>query len=237
MSTTKPLILVVDDEPQYVYLIKLNLEARGYRVSVGDNGEAAVALAAEQQPDLVILDLMMPMLNGFEACRQIRQFSTVPIIMLTAKAEEADKIKGLDAGADDYVTKPFSIDELLARVRANLRRNELSQQPQTGPFFESGDLRVDLMARRVFVNDREVPLTPTEYRLLTELIKHAGQVVVPDHLLAVGWGDSYEGEEQVLRQAIYRLRQKLEPDPKQPRYLETRPGLGYVFVPPDKPDG
>ena len=230
----EPTILVVDDEPKYVYIVKLNLEARGFRVIVGRDGEEAVELAANEQPDLIILDIMMPGLNGFEACRQIRDFSPVPIIMLTAKAEESAKIKGLDVGADDYITKPFSIDELLARVKANLRRVALSKQPPPEPDFQAGELRIDRSQQRVSIGEREVSLTATEYRLLNELVSEAGRVLVPDYLLATVWGPGYEGDESVLRQAMYRLRQKLEPNPREPRYLLSKRGLGYMFVGSDK---
>jgi DNA-binding response OmpR family regulator len=227
-------ILVVDDEPKYVYIIKLNLEARGFRIIVGRDGEEAVNLAASDQPDLIILDIMMPGLNGFEACRQIRQFSPVPIIMLTAKAEESAKIKGLDVGADDYITKPFSIDELLARVRANLRRVELSKQPALESNFQAGELQIDRSQQRVSIGDREVNLTATEYRLLNELVNESGRVLVPEYLLTTVWGPGYEGDESVLRQAMYRLRQKLEPNPKEPQYLLSKRGLGYMFAGPKK---
>jgi DNA-binding response OmpR family regulator len=227
-------ILVVDDEPKYVFIIKLNLEARGFRVIVGRDGEEAVKLAATEQLDLIILDIMMPGLNGFEACRQIRQFSPVPIIMLTAKAEESAKIEGLDVGADDYITKPFSIDELLARVRANLRRVELNEQSTPEADFQAGEFRIDRSQQRVSIGDREVSLTATEYRLLNELVNEAGRVLVPEYLLATVWGPGYEGDEAVLRQAMYRLRQKLEPNPKEPRYLLSKRGLGYMFVRPNR---
>jgi DNA-binding response OmpR family regulator len=234
MSQDKTQILIVDDEPKYVYIMQLNLEASGYGVIIGRDGEEAVTLAASEEPDLIILDIMMPKLTGYQACERIREFSTVPIIFLTAKAEEADKVKGLELGADDYVTKPFSIDEFLARVRAALRRVELENQPQTGAVYEVGALRVDLTRQRVFVNQKEVKLTAIEYSLLSELVKQSGRVVVADHLLEVGWGTGYEGEEQILRQAMYRLRKKIEPDPQHPRYLQTRPGLGYMLATADQ---
>lgn len=236
MSKDKPRILVVDDEPKYVYIMQLNLEASGYEVVTGRDGEQALALVAREEPDLIVLDIMMPGLNGYQVCERIRQFSTVPIIFLTAKAEEADKVKGLELGADDYVTKPFGIDEFLARVRATLRRAELKKQPHAKPVFKAGDLRVDLIKQRVFMGGQEVSLTATEYRLLSELVKQAGRIVVTDHLLKVGWGIGYEGEEQVLRQAMYRLRRKIEPDPQNPQYIQTRTGQGYIFVVPDQND-
>jgi len=234
MSPDKTRILVVDDEPKYVYIMQLNLEASGYEVIVGRDGEEAVALAAGEEPDLIILDIMMPNLNGYEACERIRQFSTVPIIFLSARAEESDKVKGLELGADDYITKPFGVDELLARVRAALRRVELGKQPEAMPIFEAGYLKVDLTQQRVFVDEREIYLSATEYRLLSELVKQRGRIVVTDHLLKVGWGTGYEGEEQILRQAMYRLRRKIEVDPKHPQYIQTRSGLGYMFVAPNQ---
>lgn len=232
MSQDKTKILVVDDEPKYVYIMQLNLEASGYEIIIGRDGEEAVALAAQEEPDLIILDIMMPKLTGYEACERIRQFSTVPIIFLTAKAEEADKVKGLELGADDYITKPFGIDELLARVRAVLRRAELGKQPEAKPIFESGNLKVDLTRQRIFVDEQEISLTAIEYRLLSELVKQNGRIVMTDHLLEVGWGSGYEGEEQILRQAMYRLRRKIEADPKHPQHIQTRSGLGYILVSP-----
>jgi DNA-binding response OmpR family regulator len=224
-------ILVVEDESRYVRAIQINLEASGYRVSTAQNGYAAVELVASEEPDLVLLDVKMPGMDGWETCRRIREFSMVPIIMLTALAQDVDKVKGLDLGADDYVTKPFSVDELLARVRAALRRAQLAQ-PQGEPVVRAGHLRVDLSQQRVFVQDQEVELTPTEYRLLAELVQQAGRVLVPEFLLERVWGVGYEGETRLLWQAIHRLRRKIEPDPKEPLYIQTRPGIGYIFVPP-----
>jgi DNA-binding response OmpR family regulator len=232
MSKGKVRILVVDDEPRYVWAIRVNLEARGYAVLEARDGRAAIELAFREQPDLIVLDIRMPGMDGFEVCRQVREFSTVPIIMLTALAEDADKVKGLNVGADDYVTKPFSADELLARVQAVLRRAEFSEAGEPQPTLQAGDLRIDFAERRVFVGDQEVRLTPTEYRLLCELIRHAGRVLVPDYLLEKVWGMGYEGQNRLLRQAIHRLRQKIEPDPKEPQFIQTRPGSGYEFVPP-----
>lgn len=234
MRKEKIRILIVDDEPKYIYIMQLNLEARGYQVITGQNGEQAVELAAGEEPDLIILDIMMPGLSGYEACQRIRQFSTVPIIFLTARAEESDKVRGLELGADDYVTKPFSIKEFLARVQAALRRVQLEKQPATTPAFKVGDLTVDLSQQRVFMGEQEIGLTATEYRLLSELVKQAGRIVISEHLLEAGWGMGYEGEEQILRQAMYRLRRKIEPDPQNPQYLQTRPGLGYLLVSPDQ---
>jgi DNA-binding response OmpR family regulator len=226
-------ILVVDDEPRYVRAIQFNLESSGYEVLVARQGETAIEMVAKERPDLVILDIKMPGLDGYEACRQIRAFSNVPIIMLTALAEDADKVKGLDIGADDYVVKPFGADELLARVRAVLRRAADAPQPEQQPIFRAGDLLVDFAQKRVFTHCREIKLTPTEYRLLYELVQHADRVLVPEYLLKQVWGVGYEGENHLLWQAVHRLRQKIEPDPANPQYVQTRPGIGYVFATPD----
>jgi DNA-binding response OmpR family regulator len=233
MSKGKSRILVVDDEPRYTWAVRVNLEARSYEVLTAGNGESALELMARQDPDLVLLDVRMPDLDGYEVCRRIREFSTVPVIMLTALAEEADMIKGLDAGADDYITKPFSVEELLARVRATLRRVEFSTGQGSHPVFHAGALAVDFAQKRVFLCEEEVHLTPTEYRLLCELVKQAGRVLVPDHLLERVWGLGYEGEHRVLRQAVHRLRKKVESDPGNPQYIQTRKGIGYVFVVPE----
>ncbi|MGD9145730.1 MAG: response regulator transcription factor [Anaerolineae bacterium] len=222
-------ILVVDDEPKYVWAIRTNLEARGYDVLTAGDGRSGLDLAASQEPDLILIDVRMPGLGGHELCRRIREFSTVPIIMLTALADEANKVKGLDSGADDYVTKPFSAEELLARVRAMLRRVELSVGPSSQSVLEAGDLRVDFAGQRAFLRDQEVALTPTEYRLLSEMASEPGRVLVPDYLLERVWGLGYEGEHRLLRQAVHRLRAKIEPDPRNPQYIQTRTGLGYVF--------
>jgi two-component system KDP operon response regulator KdpE len=234
MHKGKNRILVVDDEPKYVWAIRTNLEARGYGVLTAGDGHSGLELAASQEPDLILLDVRMPGLDGYELCRRIREFSTAPIIMLTALADEANKIKGLDAGADDYVTKPFSAEELMARVRAMLRRVELSAGLSSQPTLEAGDLRVDFAGQRAFLRDREVVLTPTEYRLLSEMARQPGRVLVPDYLLERVWGLGYEGEHRLLRQAVHRLRAKIEPDPRNPQYIQTRTGLGYVFELADK---
>jgi len=229
MKGGKVRVLVVDDEPRYVWLIKTNLEARGYEVLSAPDGEPAIELAISEEPDLIILDIRMPGIDGYEVCRRIRQFSAVPIIMLTAMAEDADKVRGLNIGADDYVTKPFSIPELLARVRAVQRRVELSEMKEPTPIFQSGDLLVDFVQQRVSIHGQEVALTPIEYRLLCELVKSAGRVLVPDYLLEKVWGVGYEGENHLVRDGIYRLRRKIESDPRNPQYIHTRPGLGYFF--------
>jgi len=229
MPQVKARVLVVDDEPRYTQVAKVNLELRGYQVLVANDGQSALSLVVSSEPDLVLLDVRMPGLDGYEVCRRIREFSTVPIIMLTALAQDADKVKGLDVGADDYVTKPFSIPELLARVRAILRRVEGSGVPISSPTLEAGDLRLDLDGQRVYVGAREVNLTPTEYCLLCELVRQAGRVLTPEYLLERVWGIGYEGEEHLVRKVIYRLRQKIEPNPRTPQYIQTRCGMGCLL--------
>jgi DNA-binding response OmpR family regulator len=233
MNKGKFRILVAEDEPRYTWAIQTNLEARGYEVITAQDGQKAVELAVSEQPDLVLLDVKMPLLNGYEACRRIREFSIVPIIMLTALAEESNKVQGLELGADDYLTKPFSVPELLARVRALLRRVEFLEGLPSASSFQAGDVRVDFAQHRVFVCEQEVELSPTEYRLLCELVKQPGRLLVPGHLLEKVWGPEYEGGDKLVRQAIHRLRGKIERDPHHPEYIQTRPGLGYVFVPPE----
>lgn len=226
----KARILVVDDEKRYTRAIQVNLMTSGYQVLAASDGRAAIEMSAAEEPDLIILDVKLPGMSGFEVCRRIREFSSVPIIMLTALAEEEDRVKGLDLGADDYVTKPFSAEELLARVRAVLRRVELSKRAGGSSVFQEGDLLVDFGQQRVFVGDQEVHLTRTEYRLLRELAQQAGRILTPEHLLQVVWGQGYEGDTHLVWQAVHRLRQKTEPDPKNPCFIETRSGLGYVLV-------
>lgn len=228
-ETTKGRILVVDDDPRYVRLIQVNLEASGYTVLVARDGEEAIVSTASAGPDLVLLDIMMPNVNGYTACKKIREFSNVPIVMLTALGETEDKVKGLDMGADDYVTKPISVQELLARVRAALRRVQMGQ-PQHHPTFRAGELFVDFAGRRVFVHGEEVNLTPTEYRLLYELVTHAERVLTSTQLLEKLWGPGYEKDTHLVWQAVHRLRQKIELDPENPCYVHTRPGIGYIFT-------
>jgi DNA-binding response OmpR family regulator len=229
MNAAKIRILVAEDEPRYIWAIQTNLEARGYAVLTATDGLQAVALAAAEKPDLVLLDIKMPGINGYEACRRIREFSSVPLIMLTAMAEDQDKVLGLDMGADDYVTKPFSVSELLARVRAALRRSQISQSSAPDATFQAGDLRIDFAQRRVWRQGNEVDLTPTEYRLLAELARQPGRILVPDYLLEKVWGYGEQCSERLLRQAIHRLRNKIEADPRHPTHIQTRSGMGYEF--------
>ena len=224
-------ILAIDDEPRYLRVIAFNLEQEGFRVTSATSGEQGLALLEGIDPDLVILDVMLPGLDGFEVCRRIRELSSRPIIMLTAKGAEEDKIKGLRIGADDYVTKPFSAAELLARVDAVLRRTQPTETRQ--PTLALGDLRIDHLGKRVTVSGKEVRLSPTEYRLLVCLAGSAGVVLSRDELLEKVWGPSYRGEDEILRVALWRLRQKLEDDPASPRYILTRPGMGYLLAAPE----
>jgi DNA-binding response OmpR family regulator len=229
-------VLAVDDEPRYLEIIRFNLEAAGYRVAAAASGEEALEAVAAQEPDLIVLDVMLPGIDGFEVCRRVRERSTCPIIMLTAKGAEDDKVLGLRLGADDYVTKPFSAQELLARVEAVLRR----ARPQEGVDREQvtltiGDLRIDSRQKQVTLAGRELRLSPTEYRLLTCLAENAGTVLGRDELLTRVWGDAYRGENEILRVTLWRLRQKLADDPADPRYIVTRPGHGYMLAGPAEP--
>ncbi len=228
-------ILVVDDEPRYVRLMEANLTSEGYQVIKCYAGQQALSLITEQQPDLVLLDVMMPGLDGFATCERIREFSSVPVIMVTAKGEERDRVRGLDLGADDYIVKPFGASELLARVRAVLRR---AQRLETGqnvpPLFTHGDLRIDLARAEVFLGDKMVYLSATEYRILLQLAHNVGQAVPSDTLLKDVWGDEYSEDKEILWVSISRLRQKLEQDPRNPEHIVTRSGVGYIM--PTKPE-
>ncbi|MFQ5854395.1 MAG: response regulator transcription factor [Anaerolineae bacterium] len=228
----KTRILVVDDEPRLVRFVRANLQSVAYDVITTAQGRAAINLTELKQPDLIILDVMLPDIDGFEVCRRIREFSMVPIIMLTAKADETDKVKGLDLGADDYLTKPFGAQELLARVRAVLRRTELSEGVRPQPVFACGDVKVDFVRHRVTVRGQEVRLTPTEYKLLYQLALNAGRVMLHEDLLRKVWGPAYEDEIGYLRVYISRLRRKIEKNPDRPEYVLSEPGFGYVFVRP-----
>lgn len=229
MRPAQSRILVVDDKPRYLRLIKVNLEASGYQVITADNGASAVELAATETPDLILLDIMLPHKDGYQACREIRAFSAVPIIMLTALGQTDDIVRGLNAGADDYIPKPFSAQELLARIRARLRRAHQVSQHEIETVHRIGGVELDLTRKRLFVRGEEVHLTPTEYRLIVELVTNAGRVLIPGYLLEQVWGSEDNGP-QLIWQAIHRLRRKIERDPANPVYIQTRPGIGYVFL-------
>lgn len=224
-------VLVVDDERRYRDLIELNLTHRGYRVLLASDGLSALNRLEAESADLVILDLMMPRMDGREFCRRVREYSSVPIIMLTAKADEADKIQGLHIGADDYVTKPFSPEELLARIEAVLRRVQ-PVRPSCERVFQCVDLSIDFEQHRVLVGGQEVELGALEYRLLAELANNAGRVLVHNDLLQRVWGSEYSNEPELLHTAIRRLRDKIERDPSAPRHILTKRGVGYSFIKP-----
>lgn len=224
-------ILIVDDEQPIREFIARNLEVRGYRVLQAADGLEALAAFEAESPDLLILDVMMPNLNGFDVCRRVRLTSTVPIIMLTALGEEADKVTAFDLGADDYLTKPFGVAELLGRLKAVLRRMRWDSQPPSSEAVRFGDVEFDAEQRRVMRGDQEIRLTPTEFTLLAELIAHAGKVVTHRTLLQAVWGPEYGDEAEYLRVYMNRLRRKIEVDPSQPRHLLTEQSVGYRFQP------
>jgi two-component system KDP operon response regulator KdpE len=224
MSQGGPRVLVVDDEPAIRRFLCTSLTAHDYSVFEAVNGQEALAAVLAHRPDLVILDLGLPDLDGIEVTRLLREWSAVPIIILTVQEQEAAKITALDAGADDYVTKPFGMGELLARMRVALRR---AASPDAEPVFTTGELTVDLARRLVTVGEREVQLTPTEYDLLRVLVTNAGKVLTHRQLLRQVWGVGYQGEAHLLRVNMSNLRHKLEPDPACPNYIITEPGVGY----------
>jgi two-component system KDP operon response regulator KdpE len=224
-------ILVVDDEPRIISMIRMNLELEGHRVIEAHNGIDALEQIRTKLPDLVLLDVMMPELDGFETLKMLREFSSIPVIMLTAKGEENDKVYGLELGADDYVTKPFAPRELSSRIKAVLRRAELpSSTPDKAVLRIDSRLEVDFNRREVLVNGERVKLRPTEYRLLYHLIENAGWTVPHDQLLAKVWGYEYRDEAHYVRLYINYLREKIEEDPSNPRYILTERGVGYRFI-------
>jgi two-component system, OmpR family, KDP operon response regulator KdpE len=226
----KPRILVVDDEPQLTRVLRTGLKSRGYDVRAAADGLAGFETFSDWHPDLVITDLAMPNMDGLELCRRLRTISQVPIIILSAKGEEKIKVEALDIGADDFVTKPFGIDELLARVRASLRRAKSPPASETAQaILQVGDFQVDLEARNVTVRGREVHLTPKEFDLLIYLIKHSGKVLTHHTLLAAIWGGDYVEQDQYLRVFIGNLRKKIESNAASPRYILTEPWVGYRF--------
>jgi two-component system KDP operon response regulator KdpE len=228
----KPRILVVDDESQLTRVLRTGLGSRGYEVRAASDGATGFEAFNEWHPDLVITDLAMPNVDGLELCRRLRAISQVPIIILSAKGEEKVKVQALDLGADDFVTKPFGIDELLARVRASLRRAKAEPSNNTAPtVLEAGDFHVDLESRAVSVRGDEVHLTPKEFDLLTFFLKHPGKVLTHRTLLAALWGGNYVEQNEYLRVFIGNLRKKIETDASAPRYILTEPWIGYRFDP------
>jgi DNA-binding response OmpR family regulator len=223
------MILVVDDEPRIIEAVGMNLDLEGYQVSGASNGCEALQRLTENLPDLVILDVMMPEMDGFETLREIREVSTVPVIMLTVRGEEIDKVKGLNLGADDYITKPFSPKELVSRVRAVLRRVEMPSPAPKTQIRVDEDLSIDFSQRKVIVRGEEVHLRPTEYRLLYHLVSNAGRVLTHENLLRRVWGYEYRDEDPYLWLYITYLRRKIEKDPKHPKYILGERGIGYRF--------
>jgi two-component system KDP operon response regulator KdpE len=222
-------VLVVDDEPQIRRTLAINLRARGYQVDLAATGEEALKAAADQQPDVVVLDLGLPGIDGLQVIQGLRGWTRVPIIVLSVREREADKVAALDAGADDYVTKPFGFNELLARLRAAIRR--ATPADELVPIVQTPDFRVDLAAKQVVRDGREVRLTPTEWQLVELLVRNPGRLVSQRQLLQEVWGPKYREETNYLRVFIAQIRRKLEPDPAHPRYFITEPGMGYRYQP------
>ncbi len=232
MPLKKTTVLTADDDPHLLRLVMRNLELEGYEVLTASDGQQALEQMKTHAPDLVLLDVMMPRMDGFTVCQQVRAFSTVPIIMVTARGQEQDKVHGLNLGADDYLTKPFGVDELLARVRAVLRRAQFtaSDRASAPPTSTIGEITIDYAQHLVTMGSQEVELTPTEYRILAYLAQNAGHVVTQDLLLEHVWGAEYMGESHILQVNVNRLRHKLEPDPANPRYILTKVGIGYLIA-------
>ena|SRR5579872_5724907 len=233
MPAKKTTIVAADDDPQLLRLVQRNLELEGYDVIAVSDGAQALEQVEKRAPDLVLLDVMMPKLDGFRVLERVREFSSVPTIILTARGQDQDKVRGLDLGADDYLTKPFSVDELLARVRAVLRRSSFSSEYGAGSMQAKtvvGELIVDHAQHQVTLTGKEIPLTPVEYRLLAYLAQNAGRVVTQDLLIEHVWGPEYSGESHMLQVNVNRLRRKLEVDPAHPRYIRTKVGIGYMLA-------
>jgi DNA-binding response OmpR family regulator len=235
MPARKTTVITADDDPQLLRLIARNLEFEGYEVLRASDGQQALDLVERFDPDLILLDVMMPKVDGFTVCQRVREFSSVPIIVITARGRDQEKVKGLDLGADDYLTKPFSIDELLARVRAVLRRSQFASQEVLGSKQSSvqiGDLHIDYTQHLVTLGGKEISLSPTEYRILIYLAQNLGRIVTQDLLLEHVWGAEYVGENHMLQVNMNRLRRKIEGDATKPRYIKTKVGIGYVLSSP-----
>ncbi len=224
-------ILIADDEPRYLRLLEANLRTEGYEVVTAQDGLQALEVFSNQPIDLVLLDVMMPRLDGFSTCQRLREFSNVPIIILTAKGEEQDRVRGLDLGADDYMVKPFSATELLARVRAVLRRTQILVEPGQERFFIHGSLKIDFARAEVWSGETPVSLSATEYRVLLQFTHNVGNILTSEDLLSSVWGPEYKSDKEILWVSIARLRQKLEDDAHNPKHIVTRSGLGYLMPP------
>ena len=227
MADQRALILLIEDEPQMRRLLRITLEGHGYQFIEAASGQEGMMQAATRNPDVVLLDLGLPDIDGLEVTKRMREWSGNPIIVLSAREQDEDKIRALDAGADDYLTKPFSAPELLARIRVALRHKAMQQSGSTEAVFVLENMRVDLVKRQVFLDDRELHLTPIEYRLLTALVRHAGKVVTHTQLLKEVWGSAYSSQIHYLRIYMGQLRHKLEADPARPRFFINEPGIGY----------
>jgi DNA-binding response OmpR family regulator len=227
----KTRILVADDDPSILKLMTIHLKQAGYEPILAFDGKEALSLVEAENPALVILDIRMPEMNGFEVCQNMRAFSDTPVIMLTMSDQDEDVVRALKSGADDYVTKPFSVEVLLARIQAVLRRAKFPEEVAR-PEFHSGELVIDFEQHRVSVAGNEVKLTATEYKILSLLARHAGRVFTQDQLLEKVWGWEYRGESHILQVSISRLREKIEDNPRDPKYILTRVGIGYSFPKP-----
>ncbi len=226
----KPTVLVVDDEPRILRFVRAELESAGFGVLTASDGNSALEEVESENPDLVVLDVIMPGMDGFEVLKRLRTQRAVPVILLTARGNDADKVRGLDLGADDYLTKPFSPDELSARIRAVLRRTSAAAKSPSAARFEVGDLVVDFDRRKVVVRGKEVQMSRTEWQLLQQLALNAGKVMLHEDLLVRTWGPEYRDDVEYLRVWVSRLRRKIEDDPAHPIYLRTVPGVGYVLA-------
>lgn len=227
--SAKACVLAVDDDVRILRIMQRTLQMEGYRVLTARDGEAALATFSDESPDLMLLDIMMPGMDGYAVCQRTREFSQIPIIMVSARDNDDDKVQCLDVGADDYLTKPFSARELAARVRAILRRTRLwDEKPQ--PAIRCHDLTVDFASRRATLKGRELKLTATEYKLLSCLARNAGRVLTADYILAKVWGELYSGERHLVQLNVYRLRQKLGDNARNPQYIFTRSGMGYTMT-------
>lgn len=231
MSETANKILVVDDEAQITRVLRTSLRAHKYEIRTAADGVSALDTFHDWKPDLIITDLQMPEMNGIELCREIRKISNIPIIVLSVKGEEKTKVEALDAGADDYITKPFGMDELLARVRATLRRFSANPAEETPSVLSDGDFQIDLAAHKVFVRGAEMHLTPKEFDLLVYLFQNRGKVVTHRTILAAIWGGNFTEQTEYLRVFLGQLRKKIEQNPAEPRYIVTEPWVGYRFNP------
>jgi len=229
-STPGPVVILIEDEPEIRRFLRATLSSHGYRLFEAVNAKEGLQAAETRQPDLIILDLGLPDLDGLEVIRQLREWTQVPILVLSARGQEADKVTALDAGADDYVSKPFGVGELLARMRVSLRRLERMGRGADEQVFTANELQIDLAHRRVLVKGQDIHLTPIEYRLLTTLARHAGKVLTRNQLLKEVWGRAYTDQAHYLHVYMAHLRRKIEVDPAQPRYILTEPGVGYRLV-------